>query len=37
MTVQLNGKTTAELLAIIAGLQANQAKPRTISFKVTAK
>ena len=37
MTMLLTGKSNAELLAIIAGLQASQAKPRTISFKVTAK
>jgi hypothetical protein len=34
---QLADKSPAELLAIIAALQANQAKPRSITFKVTAK
>lgn len=37
MNVQLTGKSNAELIAMIAALQANQTKPRTISFKVTAK
>lgn len=33
----LEGKTQAELLAIIAKLSANQAQPKSLSFKVTAK